>query len=98
LPKDILKIVSSLSSAVVEEEERQVSLAVELSLKEAAKENQPPKVPPHRHLTTTSKSIPKYKKFNVYSKNDLYLSYHKIFGRMYDTIFGRTTQSEYISM
>jgi hypothetical protein len=63
---------SSLTSAVVEEEDRQVSLAVELSMmssKENAlpklstisskENNPPPKVPPHQHLTTTSKSIPK---------------------------------------
>jgi hypothetical protein len=52
---------ASLSSAVVEEEDRQLSLAVELSLMEAKenlppKENFPPKVPPHKHLLTSSKS------------------------------------------
>jgi hypothetical protein len=45
----------SLNSAVAEEEDRQVSLAVELSLIES---KVPPKVPPHQHLSTTSKSIP----------------------------------------
>jgi len=48
---------ASLSSAVVEEEERQLSLAVELSLMDS-KENFPPKVPPHKQLTTSSKSNP----------------------------------------
>ena len=50
---------SSLSSAVTEEEDRQVSMAVELSLMDS-KEKVPPKVPPHQHLTSASKSIPRY--------------------------------------
>lgn len=49
---------ASLSSAVVEEEDRQLSLAVELSMLEA-KENFPPKVPPHHQAKAAFKASSK---------------------------------------